>query len=590
MLLSGCSSTSDKNLQGANIYVNDGEKKTSEGIGEYYFIRARNSQTMFKFGDYIETNSNATWTVSTDVSGKDVIPNKTVELDIGDNLYYVYVSNKNEFETYPFLIHRNDMFTVRFDTDGGTTCEDQIVEESYCLEESKIPTTSRKGHVFKGWDYDFSKPIENNLTVKAVWEFTPYKVTFDANGGSVSPTFINAEYGNLYSCSDGTLPTPERKGYSFKGWSCNGETFMSETHLYETEVTFVAVWEIIQYTIRYELNGGTNSNNNPATYNVEQEIEFISPELKNYIFSGWYCDNKLITKIEKGTTGNLLLEATWFGVGPKTDQNENKVYYGLYPQTVLLDNQAISALNTLSPSGPNNWYYYKGCYYEKVTATTYGGYDQPFDDVTIQNGRDYWFKVEPIAWRVLKSENNAYYLLSELVLDQYHYYSKMTNQDGSAYTRTINGKTIYPNNYQYSDVRTWLNDSFYKKALFEDDLVKTENVNNGASTTNSATNQYACDNTNDKVYLPSYQDLCNETYGFDSNTGESEKRTCKPTHYATAKGVNVNANKGKVFYWTRSPDSRTSYWCYYVTAAGALYNNRVDWDFFGVRPAITIKM
>lgn len=82
-----------------------------------FFVTVRNYQTVFKFTDYIETNSKANWTISTDIEGNNTIPTRTVQLSLGNpdsNLFYIYVSNEEtrNYETYPILIHRNYIFTA----------------------------------------------------------------------------------------------------------------------------------------------------------------------------------------------------------------------------------------------------------------------------------------------------------------------------------------------------------------------------------------------------------------------------------------------------------------------------------------------
>ena len=71
--------------------------------------------------------------------------------------------------------------------------------------------------------------------------------------------------------------------------------------------------KIESYTITYELDGGTNAPENPASYNVETEtITLKDPVKTGYTFAGWYsADNSPVTKIPQGSTGDITLYAKW---------------------------------------------------------------------------------------------------------------------------------------------------------------------------------------------------------------------------------------------------------------------------------------
>ena len=71
--------------------------------------------------------------------------------------------------------------------------------------------------------------------------------------------------------------------------------------------------KIESYTITYELDGGTNAPENPASYNVETEtITLKDPVKPGYTFAGWYtADKSPVTKIKNGSTGDITLYAKW---------------------------------------------------------------------------------------------------------------------------------------------------------------------------------------------------------------------------------------------------------------------------------------
>ena len=109
-------------------------------------------------------------------------------------------------------------------------------------------------------------------------------------------------------------------------------------------------------------------------------------------------------------------------------------------------------------------------------------------------------------------------------------------------------------------------------------------VDNSAETTYSPLNQYACENTNDKIYLMSESEMKKTDYGYKND----QDRMRKGTDYAIARRLCVNSISKNGDYWTRSPTSVYSSGASYVYDDGSLSSNGVDYDYFGVLPALKI--
>ena len=139
--------------------------------------------------------------------------------------------------------------TVKLEANGGTCSTDTL----FALEGESVtlPTPTRVGHSFSGWytaatggtkigGAGASYTPTSNITLYAQW--TPYKVTFNANGGSCSTSSSNAgEDGKV------TLPTPTRSGYDFNGWftATSGGTKIGgagETYTPTSDITLYAQW------------------------------------------------------------------------------------------------------------------------------------------------------------------------------------------------------------------------------------------------------------------------------------------------------------------------------------------------------------
>ena len=192
----------------------------------------------------------------------------------------------------------------------------------------------KEGYVFEGWfiDQNFithigSPAIEGgstgSVTFYAKWRPSSYTVVFNANEGTGS--MLSQSY-NVYEEKALSLNAFTREGYSFAGWatSVDGSTaYINEAkvvNLSQTDgavVNLYAVWSIIDYTITYNLNSGTNNAANPEIYTVKsQGINLGDPtRAGGYVFEGWYDNENFtgnkVTQIEAGATGNLTLYALW---------------------------------------------------------------------------------------------------------------------------------------------------------------------------------------------------------------------------------------------------------------------------------------
>ena len=147
-------------------------------------------------------------------------------------------------------------------------------------------------------------------TVKPTATITvePWTITWDPNGGSVTPT--SSEYDGATTV---TLPTPTRDGYDFQGWYTAGSGGTKINDIGTTtkptgNVTYYAQWELANYTITYDnLKGATHTN--PATYTINSAtITFTAPTTKptGYTFANWTP-----ASITKGSTGDVTVTANW---------------------------------------------------------------------------------------------------------------------------------------------------------------------------------------------------------------------------------------------------------------------------------------
>ena len=187
-----------------------------------------------------------------------------------------------------------NQYTITFDTNGGS--EITPITQDYETAITAPDNPTRKGYTFKGWDKEIPETMPSeNITVKAQWEINPYTITFDTNGGSeIAP--ITQDYGTEITAPD----NPTRKGYTFKGWDKEiPETMPAEN------ITVKAQWEINQYTIAFDTNGGSEIA--PITQDYGTEITAPdNPTRKGYTLKGW---DKEIP--ETMPAENMTVKAQW---------------------------------------------------------------------------------------------------------------------------------------------------------------------------------------------------------------------------------------------------------------------------------------
>ena len=209
---------------------------------------------------------------------------------------------------------------------------------------------TRAGYTQVGWStvdggekvYGFEDVYTKNeaLTLYPVWNTNKYTITFDTNGGSeIAP--ITQDYGTQIAAP----ANPTRKGYTFKGWDKEiPETMAAEN------MTVKAQWEINQYTITFDTNGGSEIA--PITQDYGTEITAPdNPTRKGYTFRGW---DKEIP--ETMPAENITITARWRDIEKPTGEiiigtnkwNEflNELTFGIF----FKDTQEVT-INAVDNSG-----------------------------------------------------------------------------------------------------------------------------------------------------------------------------------------------------------------------------------------------
>ena len=197
-------------------------------------------------------------------------------------------------------------YTATFNGNGGGTPSPSTITKEYNTALGTLPTCTRTGYTFLGWytassggtKISTTTVVTKDITYYAQWSINSYTLTFNPNGGTVTPTSKNLEYNSAY----GTLPTPTRASdaqytYTFVGWytaATGGTQVTAATKMAAKDTTVYAHWtsNTRSYTVSYQTTYGTlNRTSQSVAYNSKGSCTLTMPDNTaefTYTFVGWY--------------------------------------------------------------------------------------------------------------------------------------------------------------------------------------------------------------------------------------------------------------------------------------------------------------
>ena len=274
----------------------------------------------------------------------------------------------------PTLVKELDTFTARFkpythtvayDANGGTGAPEGFQKCTWTGRKISSTVPTRTGYTFKNWN---TKKDGTGTTYNPEQQYVP-----DINGGTVTlyaqwtvntytniiahltggyknqegnntyktafllgTTTFQSQYGNTFAM-DSTKTVKLPNGFYFECFGTTEIDGLYKTYPIGMNITqkadsmiFEYDYQPYDYSITYNLNGGTNNSANPSTYNVLYGISLKAPTKAGYTFTGWYDENgnkvtginegcnakfssadDLYSKLATRTTGNRTLTAQW---------------------------------------------------------------------------------------------------------------------------------------------------------------------------------------------------------------------------------------------------------------------------------------
>ena len=214
------------------------------------------------------------------------------------------------------------LYTVTMDTADG----DPIRPIQYTVESEafQLPTPVRTGYIFLGWTGEGitepQKTIEipqgstGDRTYTANWQVIEYTIITLLEGGNAGSSEVY-----FYTVEQTvTLPTPTRTGYTFLGWTGEGITTPQPNVTIPKgstgDKTYIENWELTEYNITMDLNGGGGQEKVVYTM-TDEDFELPTPTRNGYEFVGWTGEGITTPQtsviIPKGSTGNKAYTANW---------------------------------------------------------------------------------------------------------------------------------------------------------------------------------------------------------------------------------------------------------------------------------------
>lgn len=288
-------------------------------------------------------------------------------------------------------------YTATFNGNGGSTPSPSTITKEYNTALGTLPTCTRTGYTFLGWytassggtKISTTTVVTKDITYYAQWSINSYTLTFNPNGGTVTPTSKNLEYNSVY----GTLPTPTRASdaqytYTFAGWytaATGGTQVTTATKMAAKDTTVYAHWtsNTRSYTVSYQTTYGTlNKTSQSVAYNSKGSCTLTMPSNDaqyTYTFQGWYtAANGGGTKVGSSLTletPSVTGAATYYAYVTRAVNRYTFTFNangGSTPSSSSITkdyNEAIGTLPTCSRAADNTYTYAFAGWFDTAAAT-----------------------------------------------------------------------------------------------------------------------------------------------------------------------------------------------------------------------------
>ena len=286
------------------------------------------------------------------------------------------------------------VYTITCNLEGGTLAEGFENPTSYTINSALITLNNptRAGYTFAGWTgADVTDPMRvriprgsiGNRAYTAQWTPNDFTISYDLMGGALQDGKTNPE---VYDITTPTfqLNNPAKEGYTFAGWTGSNGAEPETTVIIVVgsmgNKSFTANWDVIEYTLSYNLMNGQVAIVNPVKYTIESETFTLNnPTRAGYAFTGWTLpgesEPQMTVTIEQGSMGNRTYTAHWavdtFTItyqltgGALADGVTNPTFYTVETETFQLNDPEKAGYDFAGWTGSNGLVPQKPVYVEQ---------------------------------------------------------------------------------------------------------------------------------------------------------------------------------------------------------------------------------
>ena len=208
-------------------------------------------------------------------------------------------------------------YSITYILNGGENDPDNPATYTYADEVDLLPAT-KTGYDFIGWHKreDLTDAIvqsipygsHETITLYAEWQLSTYTITYELVGGT-----NNINNPNSYHYTDATITLFDatKEGNTFLGWY-NGTTKVTTiAHGSHENITLMAQWEVNEYSIYFNSNGGSPVSTITLEYNSTILVP-NDPTRDGYTFAGWFINQTTQYEFpERMPAQNIDLVAHW---------------------------------------------------------------------------------------------------------------------------------------------------------------------------------------------------------------------------------------------------------------------------------------
>ena len=301
-------------------------------------------------------------------------------------------------------------YTITYHLDGGDNDVNNL--ETFNIETSTFTLVDpyKMGYTFIGWFQESNYENSAIITIQqgsigereffAKWLINEYQIIFIVNGGDAINSLLEPYQSPI------TVPDAERENYEFKGWFKDADFNVpfTDTLMPLNGATVYAKWEVITYSITYNLFGAVNNPENITEFTYETpNFTLLDPEFGGIEFLGWYDNAQFsgeqITELDFSVLEDIELFARWDFIPTVVLDFEPN---GGDPVSSILETPGTSiVLPVTSRQGYTfeGWWYYdteEEVFLSQFTATT-----MPFHGATL------YAKWEPIEYTITFEVNDG---------------------------------------------------------------------------------------------------------------------------------------------------------------------------------------